>query len=65
MPFIFWLIWLAAIAVMAAYTWWAAFSSGIPLDMAQMILRSAIVGLIGLIVITRIEARMAPWRFFK
>lgn len=64
-PRIFWLIWMMIIAATAIYTWWTAFSSGLPLDVAQLVLRSAIVGLIGLIVITRIEARMAPWRFMQ
>jgi NAD/NADP transhydrogenase beta subunit len=65
MPLIFWIIWLLAIAATASYTWWAASSAGTPLDMTLLVLRSAIVGLLGLIVITRAEARMAPWRFFK
>jgi NAD/NADP transhydrogenase beta subunit len=65
MPLIFWIIWLLAIAATASYTWWAASSAGVPLDMTLLVLRSAIVGLLGLIVITRAEARMAPWRFFK
>ncbi|MEI7768558.1 MAG: hypothetical protein WCI67_01155 [Chloroflexales bacterium] len=65
MPIIFWLIWILAITATAGYTWWGAFSAGMPLDIAQLVLRSAIVGLVGLIVITRIEARMAPWRFSK
>ncbi len=65
MPRVFWLIWIMAIATTAGYTWWGTFSTGMPLDMTQIMLRSAIVGLVGLIVITRIEARMAPWRFFK
>ncbi|MEI8306102.1 MAG: hypothetical protein WCF99_03445 [Chloroflexales bacterium] len=64
-PRIFWLIWMVAIVATAAYTWWATFSSGMPLDTTQIVLRSAIVGLVGLIVITRIEARMAPWRFMR
>jgi hypothetical protein len=65
MPLIFWLIWILAIVATAGYTWWATLSASASPDMAQVILRSAIVGLVGLIVITRIEARMAPWRFFE
>jgi hypothetical protein len=65
MPIIIWMIWVMAIAATAGYNWWHAYAQGLPLDMAQLVLRSAIVGLIGLIVITRVEARMAPWRFFR
>jgi hypothetical protein len=65
MPLIFWLIWILAIAATVGYNWWAALSANTSPDMAQVLLRSAIVGLVGLIVITRIEARLAPWRFFK
>jgi hypothetical protein len=65
MPLIFWALWAAAIISTAAYTWWSSVGAEAPLDMAQLVLRCTIVGLVGLIVITRIEARVAPWRFFK
>ncbi|NTW03589.1 MAG: hypothetical protein HGA19_20330 [Oscillochloris sp.] len=65
MPLFFWLIWGLTIIATAGYTWWGALSTGTPLDIAQLVLRSLIVGLAGLIVLTLIEARMAPWRFLE
>jgi len=62
-PLSFWLIWALTIVATGAYTWWGAFSAGAPLDIFLLVLRSIVVGLIGLIVITRIEAHIAPWHF--
>jgi hypothetical protein len=64
-PLAFWLIWALSIVATAGYMWWGALSAGVPLDVAQVVLRSAIVGLFGLIVLTQIEARIAPWRFLR
>jgi hypothetical protein len=64
-PLSFWLVWMLTIVATAAYTWWDALSAGTAVDIVQVVLHSIVVGLIGLIVLTRIEERMAPWRFVE
>lgn len=64
-PLAFWLIWMSSIVATAGYTWWGTYSVGTPLNVTQIVLRSLIVGLVGLIVLTLIEVRLAPWRFMK
>lgn len=47
----------------ALWIWYTAASSQQPLSLLSLVLHCALVGLVGLIVITRVEMWAEPWRF--
>jgi hypothetical protein len=62
-PPLLWAIWALSVIGAATWVWWDAVSSGQPLDIIFLVVRCMLVGLAGLLVLTLIEMRLAPWRF--
>jgi hypothetical protein len=58
-----WLIWSLAVAGTAYLIWQSAVAAGTPVDLVRLVLRSALVGVLGLIVMTKVEMAAEPWRF--
>lgn len=60
---ILWVFWTLAVLGGGAWGWWADTRAGRPLSLLGMAIDAFLVGVIGLIVLTKIEMRLEPWRF--
>lgn len=60
---ILWSLWTLAVVSSCAWSWWADMLAGRPLSLLGMAINAILVGVIGLIVLTKIEMRLDPWRF--
>ncbi len=64
-PLGLWLLWTLAVAAAAARVAWPALLGVAPLDLIRLVVTSALVGAAGLLALTVIELRLAPWRFLE
>jgi len=60
-----WTLWTLAVIGGGAWGWWADTLAGRPLSLLGMAIKAIVVGVIGLIVLTKIEMRLEPWRFLE
>ena len=60
-----WALWTLAVVCGGAWGWWADMRAGRPLSLLGMAIDAILVGVIGLIVLTKIEMRLEPWRFLE
>lgn len=60
---ILWTLWTLAVVSGCVYSWWADMLAGRPLSLLSMAINAILVGVIGLIVLTKIEMRLDPRRF--
>jgi hypothetical protein len=60
---VLWLCWALAVVGTAYLVWQGNVAAGQPVDLVRLVLRSAIVGGVGLIVMTKVEMAAEPWRF--
>lgn len=58
-----WAVWTLAVVGGCAWSWRADMLAGRPLNLLGMAINAILVGVIGLIVLTKIEMRLDPWRF--
>ncbi len=58
-----WALWTLAVVSGGAWGWRADTLAGRPLNMLGMAINAILVGVIGLIVVTKIEMHLDPWRF--
>lgn len=63
LPLGLWLLWALPVAATAAWVAWPALRGEAPLDLARLVTTSALVGLAGLLALTVLELRLAPWHF--
>lgn len=62
-PLGLWVLWALSVIASAAWVVWPAIRGLAPLDTLRLVITSALVGLAGLLLLTVIEIRLAPWRF--
>lgn len=60
---ILWLLWTVAVVGTAIFNWYADAAAGRPFNLLGLIIYSALVGSIGLVVMTMIEMWFEPQRF--
>ena len=60
---ILWTLWTLAVVSGCAWSWRADMLAGRPLSLVGMAINAILVGVIGLIVLTKIEMHLEPWRF--
>ena len=60
---VLWTLWTLAVVCGGALGWRADTLAGRPLSLLGMAINAILVGVIGLIVLTKIEMRLEPWRF--
>ena len=58
-----WAFWTLAVICGGAWGWWADTLAGRPVSLLGMAINAILVGVIGLIVLTKVEMRLEPWRF--
>jgi hypothetical protein len=62
-PPLLWAFWALSVIGAAVWVWSDAAAAGRPLDLIFLVVRCTLVGLAGLLALTLIEMRLAPWRF--
>lgn len=60
---VLWALWVLAVAGAAFLNWRADIVAERPVDLLGLVIRTLLVGLVGLIVLTLIEMRLEPERF--
>jgi hypothetical protein len=58
-----WMLWMLAVVAGGVWGWRADVLAGRPLSLLGMAIDAILVGIIGLIVLAKIEMRLEPWRF--
>ena len=59
-----WAFWTLCVAAVAFINWYSDFAAQRPINMIGLVIHCVLVGLIGLVVMTKIEMWLEPWRFF-
>ena len=60
---ILWTLWTLAVVGTAYHSWRADMLAHRPTELLGLVIHCAVVGIIGLIVLTLIEYQLEPWRF--
>lgn len=60
---VLWTLWALAVAGAAFLDWRADIVADRPVDLLGLVIRTLLVGLVGLVVLTMIEMRLEPERF--
>jgi hypothetical protein len=58
-----WALWTICVAVVGYINWHADFVAQRPINLLALVIHCILAGLIGLIVLTKIEMWLEPWRF--
>lgn len=59
-----WSFWTLCVAAVACINWYTDFAAQRPINMIGLVIHCVLVGLIGLVIMTKIEMHLEPWRFF-
>ena len=62
---VLWLVWTLAVAATAYFNWHSDAVAHLPIDSLRIVIRCAETGVFGLIIMTLIEMRFEPWRFYQ
>ena len=60
---VLWTLWTLCVAVVGYINWHADFVALRPVNLLGLVINCILAGLIGLIVLTKIEMWQEPWRF--
>jgi hypothetical protein len=58
-----WTLWTLCVTVVGYSNWHADIAAQRPINMLGLVIHCVLAGLIGLIVLTKIEMWLEPWRF--
>ena len=58
------LLWTLCVAAVGFINWYADFVAQRPINMIGLVIHCVLAGLIGLVILTKIEMWLEPWRFF-
>ena len=61
---VLWTIWTCAIAAVGYFSWHADIVAQRPINTLGLVIHCVVAGIIGLVILTKIEMHMQPWRFF-
>ena len=59
-----WVFWTLCVAAAAFINWYTDVVAQRPINMIGLVIHCVLVGLIGLVIMTKIEMWLEPWRFF-
>ena len=62
---ILWVLWTAVVVGRAYISWYADHIAQRPFNVLGMAVQCAVIGVIGLVVLTIVEIRLEPWRFLN
>ncbi len=63
LPALLWVIWTLAVVAAGYLSWHADRIARHPLNTLALVIHCVLVGAVGLVVLTRVEMWLEPWRF--
>jgi len=60
-----WVIWTAVVIGRAYLSWYADHAAQRPFNLLGMVVHCAVIGVVGLVVLTFVEIHLEPWRFLN
>jgi hypothetical protein len=60
---VLWTLWTLVVAAAGYWSWHATAAAEMPTDTIGLVIHCTVVGIIGLVVMTKIEMWVQPWRF--
>ncbi len=64
MQVVLWALWTLAVATVGYLSWHADVAAQRPINMLGLVIHCVLAGLIGLVIMTKVEMHLEPWRFF-
>jgi hypothetical protein len=64
LPVLLWVIWTIAVAATGYLSWHADMVAQRPLNTLGLVIHCVMVGAVGLVVLTKLQMWLEPWRFF-
>lgn len=61
---ILWALWTFAVVAVGYFNWHADVVAQRPINTLGLVIHCVVTGIIGLVVLTKIEMHLEPWRFF-
>jgi hypothetical protein len=62
---ILWMLWTLAVVVVGYISWHADVVAQRPINSLGLVIHCVVAGIIGLVILTKIEMHMEPWRFLE
>ena len=60
---VLWALWTLTVVIVGCISWHADVGAGQPVNLLGLVIHCAVTGLVGLVVLTKIEMWLQPWRF--
>jgi hypothetical protein len=60
---VLWALWTFAVVAVGYFNWHADVVAQRPIDTLGLVIHCVVAGVIGLVVLTKIEMHLEPWRF--
>jgi hypothetical protein len=60
---VLWALWTLTVVVVGYTSWHADVGAGQPVNLLGLVIHCAVTGLVGLVVLTKVEMWLQPWRF--
>jgi hypothetical protein len=64
LPALLWALWTLAVILTGYFSWHADMVAQRPLNVVGLVIHCVLVGALGLVLLTWIEMRLEPWRFW-
>ena len=61
---VLWMLWTLAVVAVGYFNWHADVVAQRPINILGLVIHCALTGAIGLVILTVIEMRAEPWRFY-
>ena len=62
---ILWALWTIAVVAVGYFNWHADVVAQRPINTLGLVIHCVVTGIIGLVVLTKIEMHLEPWRFLE
>jgi hypothetical protein len=63
LPILLWALWTFAIVAVGYLNWHADVVAQRPIDTVGLVIHCVVAGIIGLVIMTKVEMHLEPWRF--
>ncbi|MFL5804088.1 MAG: hypothetical protein ACJ8CR_20380 [Roseiflexaceae bacterium] len=65
LPALLWMLWTIAVVAVGYISWHADVVAQRPINTLGLVIHCVVTGIIGLVVLTKIEMHLEPWRFLE
>lgn len=60
---VLWVLWTCAVAAVGYFNWHADMVAQHPINTLGLVIHCVVAGIIGLVIMTKVEMHLEPWRF--